>query len=464
MAQKYRVEPPLARRQRVVSVGPGENPASEWVHLGRLAEIGPPKEVHFDCSREHVLAIVGKRGSGKSFSLGSFVEGLATREAVTPINHISKTRSALLFDTLNIFQWMTSSVESAESSSRHVADQARQLKQWGLGPVELDVDLWVPAGYEGRVVADARPYRIRTSDMEVADWAALLGIDAVQDVMGQLLSQVMEKVTQRGWRRADGSPVAADANYDIDDLVECLEEDADLTNDYARETVRALRQRFSSYASSPLFGPVGTSLVELLRPGRLSILLLSGIPDDVRSVVIFLTIRRLLFTRAQASEAAKTLELGLGDQDGDRGRLEEILQASPPKTWVFIDEAQNVFPSQGRTSASDILLRFVREGRNFGLSLGFTTQQPSAIDARIMAQVDTLVSHTLTVQRDLQNVLGNLKSRAPDRIQLKGAALTLADSVRQLDVGQAFVSSTDADRGFFMDVRPRTSIHGGFEG
>lgn len=463
MGQKYRVEPPLARRQRVVHVGPTDTQAAEWVHLGRLAEIGPPKEVRLDCSMEHVLAIVGKRGSGKSFTLGSFVEGLATREPITPINHMTKARSALLFDTLNIFQWMTSPVGNAESSSRHVADQARQLKQWGLGPVELDVDLWVPAGYEERVVANATPYRLRTSDMEVADWAALLGVDAVQDIMGQLLSQVMEKVTQRGWRRADGSPVAANPAYRIDDVVECLAEDAELADDYARETIRALRQRFSSYAASPLFGPEGTSLVDLLKPGRLSILLLSGIPDDIRLVVIFLTIRKLLFARAQASEAAKTLELGLGE-DGDRGRLDEILQQSPPKTWVFIDEAQNVFPSQGRTAATDILLRFVREGRNFGLSLGFTTQQPSAIDARIMAQVDTLVSHTLTVQRDLQNVLGNLKSRAPDRIQLRGAALSLADSVRQLDIGQAFVSSTDADRGFFMDVRPRTSIHGGFEG
>jgi hypothetical protein len=78
--------------------------------------------------------------------------------------------------------------------------------------------------------------------------------------------------------------------------------------------------------------------------------------------------------------------------------------------------------------------------------------------------VDTILTHTLTVQRDLQNVLANLKSRAPTRVELRGAHISLSDAIRHLEVGQAFVSSTDADRGFFMDVRPRTSVHGGFEG
>jgi DNA helicase HerA-like ATPase len=205
-------------------------------------------------------------------------------------------------------------------------------------------------------------------------------------------------------------------------------------------------------------------LSELLQPGRLSVLLLSGVPDDVRLVAVFLTVRKLLFARAQASEAAKTLELGFAAEPDDRKRIEAILNEAPPKTWVVIDEAQNVFPSERQTAASEILLRFVREGRNFGLSLAFTTQQPSAIDARIMAQVDTLLAHTLTVQRDLQNILTNQKSREPTRIQLRGHDIALADAIRQLEVGQAYISNTDAERGLFLDVRPRTSIHGGFEG
>jgi DNA helicase HerA-like ATPase len=462
MAQKYRAEPVLGRRQRFILLGP-DDAGQEWVQIGRLAEMGPPREVRLDLTREHVLAIVGKRGSGKSFTLGAFLEGLCTRDGSTAINEISKQRAALLFDTLNIFQWMVAPVAEG-ATSRHVDAQARLLRAWGLEPVDLDVDLWVPAGFEDRSVGRAQAFRIRTAEMEAADWAALLGLDAVQDVMGQLLSQVVDKVTRRGWTDEDGSFVQPKAGYELPDLLDCLSQDQEIAHDYARETIRAIRQRLSAYEASPLFGSTGTSLGDLLTPGRLSVLLLSGIPDDIRLVLIFLTIRKLLFARAAASEASKSLELGFVSDMEEQARLQQVIQGSPPKAWVLVDEAQNVFPSGRHTAASEILLRFVREGRNFGLSLGFTTQQPSAIDPRITAQVDTVVAHTLTVQRDLQNVLANLKSREPTRVELRGARLSLSDAIRHLDVGQAFVSSTDADRGFFMDVRPRTSVHGGFEG
>jgi DNA helicase HerA-like ATPase len=463
VAQRYRVQPPLAPRQKAIELVPADRASAEWVDIGRLAEIGAPKDVRLDLTLEHVLAIVGKRGSGKSFTLGSFLEGLCTTEKTTAINHISGQRAALLFDTLNIFQWMVAPVHEGAAESRQIQEQARLLKRWKLEPVSLAVDLWVPAGYESRVTSNARPFRIRTADMELADWAALLRVDAVQELLGQALSAVFDKVTQRGWKDEGGHDVAPVSDYAIADLIRCVREDPEIQTDFSPQTVRALRQRLTAYEASPLFGSTGTSLTELLQPGRLSVMLLSGVPDDVRLVAIFLTIRKLLFARAQASEAAKTIELGFAEDPDERARVERLIREAPPKTWVVVDEAQNVFPSERQTSASDILLRFVREGRNFGLSLGFTTQQPSAIDSRIMAQVDTIICHTLTVQKDLQNVLSNLKSREPTRVQLRGASLSVADAIRQLDVGQAFVSNTDAERSLFMDVRPRTSIHGGFE-
>lgn len=460
--QRYSVEPPLAKRERVLSLQASDSPGSEWISIGRLAEMGPRKEVRLDVSREHVLSIVGKRGSGKSFTLGSIIEGLCTCEGSTPISQISKQRAALLFDTLNIFQWMTAPVEDGESSQVH--EQARLLREWDLEAIPLDVDLWVPAGYEDRVTSRAKPFRIRTQDMQIDDWASLLGVDAVQDPLGQLLSVVLDKVTSRGWVDGGGASHPAKPAYRISDLLECLRSDADIGRDYVRETIRALRQRLTAYEASPLFGDTGTELTELLKPGRLSVMLLSGIPDDIRLISIFLTIRKLLFARAQASEAAKSRELGFAEDPVEAERIEAILESAPPKTWVVIDEAQNIFPSEKQTTASGILLRFVREGRNFGLSLAFTTQQPSALDPRIMAQVDTQIAHTLTISKDISTILGNLKAREPGRIKVRGAQLSTPDAIRQLETGQAFVSNVDADRSLFIDVRPRTSVHGGYEG
>ena len=464
MAKRYRVEPRIARRGRVVETGLSSSRDSrEWIQIGRLSEDGPPKEVRYDVTFEHVLAVVGKRGSGKSFTLGSLVEGLCTTNPTTAINHISKRRGILLFDTLNIFQWMDTPVGATEARSGQVAEQRALLKAWSLEPVELDVDLWAPAGYESRGGHSARPFSIRPWDMEVSDWAALLDVDAVNSIMGQLLTQVLHKVTVKGWDTATGEARTPTVKYVLDDLLECINEDAELLVDYATETRRAVRQRLTAYQAAPIFSSQGTQLTELIQPGRLSVLLLSGVPDDLRLTVVFLLIRKLLFARAAASELDKARQLGVdsqADADGDNAGLDEEV----PKTWVVIDEAQNIFPSERQTSATATLLRYVREGRNFGLSLAFTTQQPSAIDARIMAQVDTLLAHTLTVDRDIKNVVANLKSRAPTQITYRGRDLSLADAIRELDVGQAFLSSTDAERGLFLEVRPRTSLHGGFEG
>src|SRR3954454_22369978 len=113
MTQRYRVEPAMGRRSRAIELRPIGAAAGDWVSLGRLAELGPSKDVRLDLSREHVVSIVGKRGSGKSFTLGSFLEGLCTTESTTPIGQLSKDRAALLFDTLNIFQFMTAPVSDS---------------------------------------------------------------------------------------------------------------------------------------------------------------------------------------------------------------------------------------------------------------------------------------------------------------------------------------------------------------
>ncbi|MDO9579415.1 MAG: zonular occludens toxin domain-containing protein [Bacteroidales bacterium] len=129
---------------------------------------------------------------------------------------------------------------------------------------------------------------------------------------------------------------------------------------------------------------------------------------------------------------------------------------------MVADEAQNFLPSERKTTATDVLIKLVREGRNFGLSFMLTTQQPSAIDQRILAQVDTLIVHKLTVQGDIEYIKRNLKSALPEEVKYGNSTLSFDDLLRSLDIGQAIVSNTEADRTFIMDVRPRVSVHGGF--
>ena len=144
----------------------------------------------------------------------------------------------------------------------------------------------------------------------------------------------------------------------------------------------------------------------------------------------------------------------------DERRLAAATQLGAAR--LAIDEAQNILPSERRTSATDVIVKYVREGRNYGLSFVVATQQPTAIDPRILAQVDTLLVHKLTVQGDIDYIRKNIKSNLPDEVKYGNSTLGFDELIRSLDVGQALVSNTETDRAFIMDVRPRISVHGGF--
>src|SRR5580765_6745752 len=96
----YKVQPPIGRGAKSVTIG-GKGSYSRTL-LGRLAELGPQREVWLDLDQEHVVAIVGKRGSGKTHTLGVVVEGLA----VAATSNGARAHAVVVFDTLNLFQWI----------------------------------------------------------------------------------------------------------------------------------------------------------------------------------------------------------------------------------------------------------------------------------------------------------------------------------------------------------------------
>ena len=62
--KKFTVKPRLLARNEII-VGEPDDCAAGWLYLGRLAETGPLTDVRFDAAHPHVIAIFGKRGSGK---------------------------------------------------------------------------------------------------------------------------------------------------------------------------------------------------------------------------------------------------------------------------------------------------------------------------------------------------------------------------------------------------------------
>jgi hypothetical protein len=464
--KSYGFEPELPDGGQGFVCGREGNADADLIRIGRLSEYGPKLDVFMDVGSEKVIAIFGKRGEGKSYTLGSIIEGLVTLKPGSSISRLKERRAVLLLDTLNIYQWMNVSLRPEHFSAYpEIKKQGQALLGWNVEPEELAVKVWSPAGFDRPLQRD--PYEkfyLRVCDFSIEDWGLLLGLDTVRDIKGQLLSEVHSKVTGTGWDSRDGRHVEKKESYAISDLLDCLDNDVDYQNGaYHRESVRAVRQQMLAFSRLDLFRGDGTPLCELLRPGQASVLLLNRLSQDMRGVLVSVLVRRLLSERGIASEATKNLMVNPNLGEPERSKIRDFLKTSVPKTWVVIDEAQNVIPSEGKTFASASLVKLVKEGRNFGLSFVVTSQQPRSLDRSVMSQVETFVLHKLVSQQDIDYVMENMKCPFPETVKEDVRQLSPRELMRDIGRGQVIVSDTNSPRAFVMQVRPRVSVHGGFE-
>lgn len=457
--KRFSVKPRIFQGKEAL-VGATKQASPERVLLGRLAESGQVTMINFDLSAEHVIAIFGKRGSGKSYALGSILEGLCVKENESSISRVLRRRGILLFDTLGVFRWMNIRL-SPSSTQEVIKEQLAIHRGWNIQPEPLDVEIWIPRGDEQGTLAGGKSFTVNTSDFSAADWGYLFGLDIFQDRMGQLLNDAYTKVVWEGWRDS-GRIYQPKESYSLEDLINCIKLDKELQEAYQAETRRAVMQQLSTYKRNPLFQEEGTKLSELLRPGRLSVLEMSKMSDELRFIVLTALLRKVIDARIDASQAEKTLKIVPDLASDEKARLKEKLAASVPPSWIVLDEAQNALPSERKTAASEVLVKLVREGRNYGLSFMFSTQQPSAVDPRILAQVDTVIAHKLTVQTDIDQIRQSLKSSLPTEVRYGNSILPFEGLLRSLDVGQAVISNTETERCFVVDIRPRVSVHGGF--
>jgi len=458
--KKFTTKPRVFRSSPGYAGTPNQG-SNSWVYLGRLGETGPLMDVRFDIDSAHVIALFGKRGSGKSYTLGSFLEGLCTKHRESSIAQNPRNHSILLFDTLGIFQWMN--ILLKEGSQKEVLREQYAVRRgWQIKPEPLDVTIWIPkVTRTPSTPAGHLEFTINCSDFAAEDWGYLLGLNIYQDRMGQLLNDAYIKVTLEGWSDANKRH-KPNSQYSLEEVISCVKTDLEINSSYQSETQRAVLQQLTTYHRNPMFADQGTPLQEFLKPGRMSVIVMNKMSDELRLIVLSALMRRLIASRVQASEAEKHLKIMDTLTPEEKASLESLLASAAPPTWACIDEAQNILPAEKKTSATDVIVKYVREGRNYGLSFVVATQQPTAIDPRILAQVDTLIVHKLTVQGDIDYIRKNIKSNLPEEVKYANASLNFDQLIRSLDVGQALVSNTETERAFIMDVRPRISVHGGF--
>jgi len=465
MMLRYKITPRLRDEDGVICLGclPAEIEDITHVNIGRLSEQGVRSKVILGFSREVVAGIFGQRGSGKSYTLGAIIESLGAKDIDANIGININDRAVLLLDTLNIYQYSALPVSKITDDSLR-KKLSSKIAGFHLKETKISIGTYYPEGHrQGFYTSRYKSFALDTSLMQPEDYAHIFEIDLFKDPTGHLLLAAFDAVKNSGYTYnsifRDGKEEAG-----LSELIEFLSEEANTSGNFERTTVRALRSRLQSLERDKLFSSTPTSVSSMLKAGEISILLLGHLEPSMRSLVAAILVRQLFHFRSKASEARKTIRLDSTISDDERVAAIETMAASPPRTLLCIDEAQGYAPPTKANPCTSVLIQYVKEGRNHGLSLAITSQQPSAIHSEVLSQIDCVIAHRLTVQSDIDAVIRSAKSRAPDKISSSTQLLALHQLLRELSQGQAYISHGDPVRGFITEIRPRITAHGGIEG
>lgn len=407
-------------------------PGDSGGYIGRACEISKGKNildasVWFNAGFPGVIGIFGMRGTGKSFNLGVFAECLAGMKQVVAGD--APLPAIVIFDIQNQF-WTLSAAPDNELDKKHLD----MLSKWKLSPGAVkNVRCWTPAGVEC-VVPEAKEYQIAPKQLDASDWLALLEQERYSP-MGQSLLELL----RRGKSHAPSDLAASARSGGL--------------SSFQSGTVDALRWRLESVAETGIIGSPGIDIGEFLVPGQISVVLLRQLPESLRALTAAI-LTRLLSARMTSFHQRQRI--------AKRGKMAPSEQSMPRQVWIMMDEAHIIAPREGNTPANEPLIDYVKRGRDSGLSLIFATQQPSAVDDKLMSQVDMTITHSLGFEADIQAAIARMPTRKPADYKYDGDALpSPGDLIRSLNPGQAVLADSANKRPFLIQMRPRLSVHGG---
>jgi len=398
--------------------------------INLIKEIDNIKEVYdLSVDKNHSFIANGiiSHNSGKSYTLGVIAEELSNLP-----KEVSQNIASLIFDTMGIYWTM-----------KYQNEKDRDLlRDWALKPKNLKVKVFVPYGFYDDYVRKGIPadekFALDISEMNAEDWILTFGLDIINPV-AVLIERTITRLKER-------------KSFDIEDIIKEIEKDEKTD----REIKNAGAGLFEAANTWGIFSKKGispTKITHLVNAGATTVLDLSIYNSvgsfNVRALVISLVSRKL-FNQRMASR--KKEEIEAVSKGLDFSSYTE--KKETPLVWIFIDEAHEFLPLEGKTIASDALTQLLREGRQPGISLVLATQQPGQIHRDVMTQSDIVISHRVTSATDLEALnrimqsylLESIKQYMDDLPSLSGSAILLDDN---------------SERIYPMRIRPRFTWHGG---
>ncbi len=230
---------------RPLVAGPG-SPSGDGVWLGVLAETGSGTRprVWLSTTKEQVVAVVGKRGSGKSFTLGVIAEDWRA----VGIHHRTATcgpgRLRYSIPSTCTGRRVHGRPSSDEAELRTISGWRRAQGLPAFPPLTWRRGSLVRAIDFPPTRAGSKLLNSQTSVLGLEEWELLLGVNVMTEPMGQALTDALSLVSRVGFRRP-GNQIPPSPTFDLRRLRISVDSD-ELEASYHRETLRALRQRLAS--------------------------------------------------------------------------------------------------------------------------------------------------------------------------------------------------------------------------
>jgi ABC-type dipeptide/oligopeptide/nickel transport system ATPase component len=384
--------------------------------VGENEEAHMANPIYFDIARPHVMGVFGKRGTGKSYSLGTIAEEIQSSD-------ISQNCSTIIIDSMGIY-W----------SMKHPNDrQSRALEHWDEKPESFDAQIYIPQGTVQRFEEQEMPYddtfTINPGELTASEWSMALDLD-LNSTMGILLDKIITELSDR-----------YGVDYSVDHIIK-----GTTKFEFDEKVQKGLENRLENAKDWGIFGEE-SSLEQFTQREELSVVDVSVFGEmssgwSVRSLIVGLLAKRILRERMRARRVEELDE------------MQGISQNEMPIVWMLIDEAHQFIPAKGETPATHPLLRWVKIGREPGVSLVLCTQQPAKLHPNALSQCDIVLSHRLTAKQDIQALgkimqsymrhdIGHYIDSLPDR---SGTGLIMDDN---------------SERIFPIQMRPRKSWHAG---
>jgi len=396
----------------------------QYVQMEQTFSLSNP--IYLDVARAHAILVAGKRGSGKSYTLGSIAEGLADIEP-----EISKNLSFVILDTMGIYWSMK--FPNAKGSDL--------LKKWNIEPKGLNVIIYAPGEFYQKYLDDGIPvdfpFYIRPSELSIEDWLKTFKLD-IDDPVGVAVQRVIVEA-----KKLD--------NFSIDDLIKIADRDERIDG----KTKLAVINRFEGTKIWGIFSEKAKPISSILNPGKVSIVDLSAyvaLPGgwEVKALVLGIIAKKIFVERMLVRKREELRDIN----KKTKVTFEDSVKDDLPMPWLLVDEAHEFLPESEETPASSALKTILREGRQPGVSLILATQQPARIHTDAITQSDIVISHRITASFDLESL---------DKIfvsyESKGSKYLFNTMPRRK--GVAIIMDDKNEKLYTLQVKPRFTWPGG---